>query len=100
MAGTGSISRLLRGLHSGGGFRLAQPRARVWSPGGVADCDNPGSDHAGWAPGLADAVRTVSGCDLPGEDLGGSLPWADASEASRSDEGRLGAGITGGAADP
>ena len=42
----------------------------------------------------------VSGCDLPGEDLGWSIPGADASEAGWGDQERLAAGTTGGPADP
>ena len=81
----GSVSRLLPGQHARGGLRLAQPRAWVCGPGGRACGHNPDSHHAGWPSGLAHVAHGVSGCDLPGEDLGWSIPGADTSEADRGD---------------
>ena len=86
--------------HARGGLRLAQPRAWDCGPGGRAGGHGPVSHHAGWPSGLANVARGVSGCDLPGEDLGWSIPGADASEASRSDQERLDAGTAGGPVDP
>ncbi len=59
-----------------------------------------GSHHADWHPDLANVVRGVSGCDLPGEGLGWSLPGADTSESLGSHEGRLVAGAPCGPVDP
>ena len=75
---------------SGGGLRLAQPRAGGWGSGGRAGGHSRGSHHAGWHPGLANVARGVSGCDLPGEGLGWSLPGADTSEASREPRRAIG----------
>ena len=72
----------------------------IASSGGRARGYNLDSHHAGWPSGLAHVARGVSDCDLPGEDLGWSIPGADASEAAGSDEERLAAGTTGGPADP
>ncbi len=83
-----------------GGLRLAQSGTRGWSSGRGAGGHGRGSHHAGWLPGLAHVARGVSGCDLPGEGLGWSLPGADTSEAIRSHEGRLVAGTPGGPVDP
>ena len=100
MAGPGSVSRLLPGHDSGGGLRLAQPRAGGWGSGGCAGGHGRGSHNADWHSDLANVVRGVSGCDLPGEGLGWSLPGADTSEALGSHEGRLVAGTPGGPVDP
>src|SRR5437667_945328 len=95
-----AVSRFFPSLHSGGGRRLAQPWAGGWGPGRRAGGHSGGSHHAGWHPGLANVVGGVSGCDLPGEDLGWSLPGAGASEASWGHKARLAAGATGGLVDP
>jgi hypothetical protein len=56
-------------------------------------------EEAGWPPALANVARAVFGCDLPGENLGWSLPGANTSEAIRSHKGRLAAGTSGGPVD-
>src|SRR5438552_9343087 len=96
MARTGAVSQLFPSVHWGGGRRVAQPRAGGWSPGRCAGGHSCGSRHAGWHPGLANVVGGVSGCDLPGEDLGGSLSGAGATEAVWGHATRLAAGATGG----
>src|SRR5436309_5730454 len=100
MARPSTVSRLFPGLHSGGRRRVAQPRAGGWSLSGRTSGHSCGSRHAGWHPSLANVVGGVSGCDLPGEDLGWSLPRADATEAVWGQKARLAAGATGGLADP
>ncbi len=72
----GSVSRLLPGQHAGGGLRLAQPRAWICGSGRRACGHNLDSHHAGWPSGLADVARAVLCCDLPGEDMGWSIPGA------------------------
>ena len=89
-----------RASDSGGGLRLAQPRAGGGGSGGCAGGHGRGSPHADWHPDLANGVRGLSGCDLPGEGLGWSLPGADTSETLGSDEGRLVVGTPGGPVDP
>src|SRR5258705_13631783 len=81
-----------------GARRLAQPRG--WGSGGCARGYSRDSHHAGWHAGLPNVASGVSGWDLPGKDLGGSIPGADTSEASWGDYERSAAGTTGGPADP
>ena len=99
MVGPASVSRLRPGQHACGGLGLAQPRAWDCDPGGSAGGDDPLSHHAGWPSGFAHAADGVPGCDLPGQDLGWSIPGADTSEANWGDEERLAAGTTGGSVD-
>ena len=77
------------------GSGWTQPRAGDWGTGGRAGGYGRDSNHAGWLPDLAHVVCGVSDCDLPGEDLGWGFSGVDTSEASRSHEGRLGAGTPG-----
>ena len=86
--------------HAGGGFRLAQPRAGVCGSGGRTRGYRRDSHHAGWPSGLAHVAHVLSGRNLPGKDLGWSIPGADTSEANWSDEERLADGTTGGPAHP
>src|SRR5580704_11361701 len=100
MAGPCAISRLFAGLHPGGRFRVAKPRARTWSPRGHTRGRNRDSHLSGWYPDLAHVARGLSGGDLPGEALGWSLPGAHTSEARRGHKTRLAAGLAGGPVDP
>src|SRR5579872_3572101 len=100
MAWPASISHLLPGHHSTGTVRLAHSRIGVRDSGGGAGGRIIRSHHAGWLPGRIYVICALPGCNLPGEDLGWSLPGADASEAIRRYEGRLVARTPGGAVDP
>jgi cytoskeletal protein CcmA (bactofilin family) len=98
--GLASVSWLLPGDDSAGGLRLAEFGTGGWGSDRRARGHYRGSHHAGWLPGVPNVARRVSARDLPGKDLGWSLPGADASEAIRSYAGRLVAGTPGGPADP
>src|SRR6266852_4853912 len=96
MVGVSTIPGLLPVQYPGGRVRLAQPCAGSWGSSGRAGGNNRHSHHAGRPARIADVARVVSGCDLPGQDLGRGFPWANGSEISRHDEARVAAGITGG----
>src|SRR5689334_20798274 len=100
MAGTTPVSRLFSGHDSGGGLWMAQPRTGGWNSGRCARGHDCGSHHADWHPDLVNVARFVSGCDLPGADLGWGLRGPDAFEVFRSHERRLVAGTPGGVVDP
>ena len=100
MARHAFVSRLLPSHNSAGGLRLAQSGVGSWGPDGCAGSHRRDSRNACWLPALANVARDVFGCDLPGENLGWSLPGANSSEAVRSHDGRLVAGTPGGAVDP
>ena len=100
MAGHAFVSRLLPGHDSTGELRLAQSGTGGWGSSGRAGGHGRHRHHAGWLPALPNGARAVSGCDLPGENLGWSLLGANTSEAIRSHKERLAAGTPGGPVDP
>src|SRR5579864_8687582 len=91
MARHACVSRFFPGDDSASRLRLAQCGAGDCNSGRRTCRHRRHSHNVGWFPTLPDVARAVFGCDLPGENLGWSLPGANPSEAIRSHEGRLAA---------